>query len=166
MPYLLKLTCRLFVILLFVVNISLAAYGDTEAQKSELTVLVEQLAPCVMLADGEYTGFDIDLWEAIAKDLGWRFRYQETDLQGILSHLSANSADIGFSCITINEEREKTTDFSHHYFDSGLRILVLNKDNIRLFETLKTIFSPIVLKALFWHWFSYMGLDKAQEMRQ
>jgi hypothetical protein len=58
-----------------------------------------------------------------------------------------------FSCITITNEREKIVDFSHHYLDSGLRIMVLNKTKFSIVESVKSIYSPIVIKA-----FAYIGL--------
>ena len=57
-------------------------------------------------------------------------------------------ADVAFSCITVTEEREKIVDFSHHYLDSGLRIMVLSKPTFSVTESVKSFFSPIVLKAL------------------
>ena len=53
----------------------------------------------------------------------------------------------------MTNEREKIVDFSHHYLDSGLRILVLNKTKFSLTESVKSLFSPIVVKSL-----TYIGL--------
>ena len=127
--------------------------GKVHSQEKPLNVAIELLAPCVMQSDGAYTGFEIELWEEIAKDLGLEFGYYETDMEGIFSDLSKGSAQVGFSCITINHEREKLVDFSHHTLDSGLRILVLNKKAFSLIEPFKSLFSPLVLKAM-----TYLGL--------
>jgi len=67
--------------------------------------------------------------------------------------LVAGDADVAFSCITVTNEREKIVDFSHHYLDSGLRIMVLNKPKFSLTESVKSIYSPIVVKSL-----TYIGL--------
>ncbi|MBT8370962.1 MAG: transporter substrate-binding domain-containing protein [Desulfobacterales bacterium] len=127
--------------------------NEAKAKQKNLTVAVEITAPCVMHSGSGYTGFDIELWEAIAQDLGWTFTYHETDLKGIFTDLVADKADVAFSCITVTDEREKLVDFSHHYLDSGLRIMVLSKTKFSLTEALKSIFSPIVVKSL-----TYIGL--------
>jgi ABC-type amino acid transport substrate-binding protein len=138
-----------FVICVLIIGLA----NEAKAKEKNLTVAVEITAPCVMHYDSGYTGFDIELWEAIAQDLGWTFTYHETDLKGIFTDLVAGNADVAFSCITVTDEREKIVDFSHHYLDSGLRIMVLNKKKFSLTEALKSIFSPIVVKS-----FTYIGL--------
>ena len=46
-------------------------------------------APCVVHCNGSYIVFDIELWEAIAQELGLAFMYNETDLNGIFYNLAA-----------------------------------------------------------------------------
>jgi len=106
------------------------------------------LAPCVMKSDDGYTGFEIELWEEISRDLGLDFAYYETDMDGIFKDLIEGKAQVGFSCITITDEREQLVDFSHHTLDSGLRIMVLNKKAFSLTEPIKSLFSPLVVKAM------------------
>ena len=127
--------------------------GEVKSKEKILTVAVEITAPCVMKYSDTYTGFDIELWEEIAKELELEFTYSETDLKGIFKDISESSADVAFSCITVTEEREKIVDFSHHYLDSGLRIMVLNKTEFSYIESLKSFYSPIVVRAL-----AYIGL--------
>ena len=124
-----------------------------QPKETVLTVDVEITPPCVMSEETRFTGFDIELWEEIAKDLGLAYVYHETDLKGIFRDLVDGHADVALSCITITNEREKIIDFSHHYMDSGLRIMVLNKTKFSLAESVKSIYSPIVFKA-----FAYIGL--------
>jgi ABC-type amino acid transport substrate-binding protein len=137
--------------LLWVLVFGLAS--EVKSQEKELTVAIEITAPCVMGPKGNYTGFDIELWEEVAKELKLPFTYYETDLKGIFENLTEGNADIGFSCITVTNDREKIVDFSHHYLDSGLRIMVLNKTKFSLVESVKSFYSPKVLKAL-----TYIGL--------
>jgi polar amino acid transport system substrate-binding protein len=127
--------------------------NEVKSEEKILTVAVEITAPCVMHYNGTYTGFDIELWEEIAQELELAFAYNETDLKGIFTDLVEGSADVAFSCITVTGAREKIVDFSHHYLDSGLRIMVLNKKKFSLAESVKSIYSPVVAKAL-----AYIGL--------
>jgi len=131
-------------------------FGFSHEVKSEekiLTVDVEITAPCVMHTNNTYTGFDIELWEEIADELKLAFTYNETDLKGIFTDLVEGDADVALSCITVTNEREKIVDFSHHYLDSGLRIMVLNNTKFSLAKSVKSIYSPIVVKSL-----AYIGL--------
>jgi ABC-type amino acid transport substrate-binding protein len=121
---------------------------EVKSQEKPLTVAIKVLSPCVMEAEGRYTGFDVELWEQIAKDLKLEFNYRLTDQWRIFSDLVEGKADIAFSCMPITHEWEETVDFSHHYLESGLRILVLNKSTFSMKQTLKSIFSPIVLTTL------------------
>ena len=127
--------------------------NEVKSTEKILTVDVEITAPCVMHYNSTYTGFDIELWEEIAQELELTFTYNETNLKGIFSDLVEGNADVAFSCITVTEEREKMVDFSHHYLDSGLRIMVLNKSKFSLAQSVKSFYSPIVVKSL-----TYIGL--------
>jgi ABC-type amino acid transport substrate-binding protein len=127
--------------------------NEVNSKEKILTVAVEITAPCVMHHNSTYTGFDIELWEEIARELELAFIYHETDLKGIFSDLVGGNADVAFSCITVTNERENIVDFSHHYLDSGLRIMILNKSKFSLIESVKSIYSPIVVKSL-----TYIGL--------
>jgi ABC-type amino acid transport substrate-binding protein len=127
--------------------------NEAKPDQKTLAVDIEITAPCVMHHNDTYTGFDVELWEEIAKELGRPFTYHETDLKRIFKDLVEGQADVAFSCITITEDREKIVDFSHHYLDSGLRIMVLNKTKFSLAESVKSLFSPIVVKSI-----TYIGM--------
>ncbi len=75
--------------------------------------------------DGDkYAGFDIDLWEALAKDIGVTYTLQPMDFNGILPALQTKQVDVGIAGMTISEERRQVVDFSDGYYDSGLLLLV------------------------------------------
>ena len=140
-------------ILLFLCVLVLIPANIVRPQEKPLLAAIEVMAPCVMKSADAYTGFEIELWEEISKDLGLEFAYYETSMDRIFTDLIEGNAHVGFSCITITHEREKLVDFSHHTLDSGLRILVLNKKEFSLIEPVKSLFSPLVMKAM-----AYLGL--------
>ncbi|MGD8364502.1 MAG: transporter substrate-binding domain-containing protein [Desulfobacterales bacterium] len=144
-----KYTFLFFVLCLLVFGLA----NEVKSKENILTVDVEITAPCVMHDNSTYTGFDIELWEEIAQELELDFIYNQTDLRGIFEDLTDGKADVAFSCITVTEEREQIVDFSHHYLDSGLRIMVLNKTKFSLAESVKSFYSPKVVKTL-----TYIGL--------
>jgi polar amino acid transport system substrate-binding protein len=133
-----------FISLLLILSVS----HQAKSQEKFITVAVKLLSPCVMEAESRYTGFDVELWEQIAKDLKLKFNYRLTDQWSIFSDLADGKADIAFSCMPITHEWEETVDFSHHYLASGLRILVLNKSTFSMRQVLKSVFSPLVLTTL------------------
>jgi glutamine transport system substrate-binding protein len=72
----------------------------------------------------KYVGFDIDLWDAIAKDLKLDYKLQPMDFNGILPALQTKNVDVALAGITIKEERKKVIDFSDGYYDSGFLLMV------------------------------------------
>ena len=131
--------------LLFLSLLVLMHAGLVYPQDKPLNAAIEVLAPCVMESDGGYTGFEIELWEEISKDLGLEFTYYEADMDRIFKDLIEGKAHVGFSCITITHKREELVDFSHHTLDSGLRILVLNEKAFSPIHAAKSLFSPMVI---------------------
>ena len=57
-------------ILLILCVLVLISAGIVHPQEKPIPVAVEVMAPCVMKSDEAYTGFEIELWEEISKDLG------------------------------------------------------------------------------------------------
>ena len=60
-------------ILLILCVLVLIPVNIVRPQEEPLLVAIELLAPCVMNLAGAYTGFEIELWEEISKDLGIDF---------------------------------------------------------------------------------------------
>jgi glutamine transport system substrate-binding protein len=79
--------------------------------------------------NGQQTGFDIQLWDAIAKKIGLAYKLQPMDFNAILPGLENGRFDVGLSGITITPERAKVVDFSDGYYRAGLRILVRGDEN-------------------------------------
>ena len=70
--------------------------------------------------DGKFTGFDIELWETIAKKLGLGYTFQPMDFNGIIPGLQTGNVDVGIAGMTITPERAKVVLFSDGYYTSGL----------------------------------------------
>lgn len=88
--------------------------------------------------DGKYTGFDVELWDAIAKRLKLEYELIPMDFNGLIPGLTTGNLDVVLAAIFIKSSREKAIDFSHPYFRAGLKVMVRaeNKD-IRGPEDLK-----------------------------
>lgn len=88
--------------------------------------------------DGEVVGFDMDLADEIAADLGVEKSVIQTGFEGIESgaDLSTNKCDIAISGITITEARQSQMAFSDPYFDDELGLLVPTGSEITSFDEL------------------------------
>jgi len=88
-------------------------------------VATHPVPPLVMDEGGRLRGFSIDLWNAIAKDLGVRTEYRRVDnLPALFDALSAGGADAAIAAVSITAEREQRFDFSVTMLETGLRIAV------------------------------------------
>jgi glutamine transport system substrate-binding protein len=103
--------------------------GNAAAQAKELLVATDTaFVPFEFKQNGKYTGFDIELWDAIAKQAGLKYSLRPMDFNGIIPGLQTRNIDVALAGITIRDDRKKVIDFSDPYYESGLAILV-GKDN-------------------------------------
>ncbi|MCX6713518.1 MAG: transporter substrate-binding domain-containing protein [Candidatus Vogelbacteria bacterium] len=125
--------------------------------KKKLRIAIAPITPFVFKDKGNYTGFEIELWEMIAKKIGRTFNYQEYSFPDLIPLIVNKKTDVAFSAVTIREEREKLVDFSFSTFDSGLRIMVTkNRSRINFIDTAKnflargyrSILKPLLVLAL------------------
>ncbi len=102
-----------------------AAAGAPSPLDRVLVVGTKVAQPFAMLGpDGKWEGLSIDLWDRVAKQLGWKFRLEQTDLSGLLAGVAQGRFDAGVAALTITAAREKSLDFSQPFFSSGLGIAV------------------------------------------
>ncbi|MEG0856604.1 MAG: transporter substrate-binding domain-containing protein [Terrisporobacter sp.] len=83
--------------------------------------------------DGEdkIVGFDATVAEEIAKDLGVKVEYTDMDFDGLLGALEAEKVDVVLACMTPNEERKKSVDFSELlYEDSNVCVVKKGKEDL------------------------------------
>jgi ABC-type amino acid transport/signal transduction systems, periplasmic component/domain len=73
-----------------------------------------------------YTGFDIEVVDAIAKKLGLTLKVVVTNFDALQSGtaLAADSCDLAASAMTITDERKQNLDFADAYYDSLQSLLV------------------------------------------
>jgi polar amino acid transport system substrate-binding protein len=77
-----------------------------------------------------YGGFDIDLLQAIADNLGLKLAIADVSFDALQSGttLVAGQCDVGASAITITDKRKANLDFTDPYYDS-LQSLLVPKDS-------------------------------------
>lgn len=79
--------------------------------------------------NGKRLGFDIELIEAIAKELNKGVEWIDIDFKGLVPGLLANRFDVAASAIYITDERKKVVDFTDSYYPGGLVIMVKKGDS-------------------------------------
>ncbi|GLD63979.1 glutamate receptor ionotropic, delta-1-like protein [Lates japonicus] len=119
----------------------------------KIVTLLEE--PFVMVAENilgqpkRYKGFSIDVLDALAKILGFKYDiYQVGDgkygsalpngsWNGMIGELIGKRADLAISAITITPERESVVDFSKRYLDYSVGILMRkSEEKINIFSLL------------------------------
>lgn len=85
---------------------------------------------------GHYTGFDVELMEAIAEKMGRTAEFQDTSFETIFRDVAQGKFAAVISAATITAEREKAVDFSNPYYLSEQAILVKEGSSIKSLEEL------------------------------
>ena len=135
-----------------VMGFGLVSCGDKETvdklteikNKGELVVgLSADYAPYEfhIMENGEdkIVGFDVNIAEEIAKDLGVKLVIKDMEFDSLVAALPADKVDLVISGMSPDEKRRKAVDFSDIYYTSSHGILVRSEDadKYKTFEDLK-----------------------------
>lgn len=105
------------------------AVSSHAADKKLIVATDTAFVPFEFKQGDKYVGFDIDLWDAIAKELKVEYSLKPMDFSGIIPALQTKNVDVALAGITITPEREKAIDFSDGYYRSGLLVMVKENNN-------------------------------------
>src|ERR1700753_4363115 len=86
---------------------------------------------------GSYTGFDVELMEAIGKEIGREPEFIDSSFETIFRDVAQEKFEAVMSAATITEEREKVVAFSLPYYLSEQAILVKEGSEITGLADLK-----------------------------
>ncbi|UUZ92276.1 transporter substrate-binding domain-containing protein [Paenibacillus sp. P25] len=78
--------------------------------------------------DGKYTGIDIDMLNAIAKEEGFEVELKPMNFKGIIPAITAKQLDGAVAGISITDERKQVVALSEPYYKAGLSLIV-REDN-------------------------------------
>jgi len=113
---------RRFAVVLFI--LCFAPYTFGQSQPSKLRVATRLVRPFVYEQQGQLTGFSIELWQQIARQLNIQSEFVvKPTVKELLDAVKSNDASVGIAAISITADREIDFDFSQPMFDSGLQIL-------------------------------------------
>lgn len=148
-----RLTALFAVLLVGVVSVVIAGCGDSDdttgggTEAGASTEADGGLEPLTVGSDipyppfeqgkaGEYTGFDIELMEAIGEKIGRTPEFTDTSFETIFRDVAQGKFEAVISAATITEEREESVAFSDPYYLSEQAILVKEGSNITGLEDL------------------------------
>lgn len=128
------------------------AEDTSPVERPILHVATKAFEPFVIydLKTRQYTGFSIELWEKLAEEIKVEYSlYGVNSVAKLLDEVERGAADIATAGIGITSQREQYLNFSHPYFESGLQIMVADKDNGLWDNSLTLLFSVIFSRPMF-----------------
>jgi polar amino acid transport system substrate-binding protein len=111
-------------------------YGLQQAGTLRVGTLTDA-PPNVYLKDGKFTGFDNDLFTAVASRLDLKVQFVGTDFSALLAQVKNKKFDLGSSSITITDARKKTVAFTNGYDFGYFGLDVPAGSDIKAFDQLK-----------------------------
>ena len=111
-------------------------YGLQQAGTLRVGTLTDA-PPNVYLKDGKFTGFDNDLFTAVASRLDLKVEFVGTDFSALLAQVKNKKFDLGSSSITITDARKKAVAFTNGYDFGYFGLDVPAGSDIKTFDQLK-----------------------------
>lgn len=84
----------------------------------------------------EVQGFDIDIANYIANELGFEIKIENMDFGGLIAALQTGRVDFVISGMTPTPERAEKVDFSMNYFEQHNTIVAFKEGNLTTIEDL------------------------------
>ncbi len=115
-----------------------SAAGVSYVNKGQLTTCTHlPYPPFQFEKDGKVTGFDVELMDMVAKELGVQQEIVDTPFETIKTgaDLNAGKCDVAAAGMTITEERKQNLDFSVPYFDATQALMAKKGSGITSLDT-------------------------------
>ena len=108
-----------------------AALATQEPSVIRAGVTVEE--PFDLKKEGVFQGFCIDLWQAIAGDLGLKYRYVEyPSFHELLEATRRGEVDVNVNSLYVTSERIREMDFLLPFLQGGMQVMVNERRTVSL----------------------------------
>lgn len=77
---------------------------------------------------GQPAGFEVELWDAIAKEAGISYKLVSLPSSELLKSVREGKIDAAIAAISVKEQRKKSVDFSTAYMNTGQALMVRADD--------------------------------------
>ncbi|MEB3100830.1 transporter substrate-binding domain-containing protein [Ferviditalea candida] len=115
--------------------IGMLALTACTGNKTMIVGVESNFKPFTYVEEGSYKGFEIDLWNAIAREAGFKkYKFEAMDFGELIEAVKTGKADVGLAGMTINQARKNELEFSMPYYDTGL-VLLTSASNKQIHST-------------------------------
>ncbi|SHI14134.1 transporter substrate-binding domain-containing protein [Pollutimonas bauzanensis] len=121
---------------LLAVSLSSFAAAGNAASDTVRIVTDPTFPPMEFTKAGQRTGFDIELLEALVKEMGKKLEWTDIDFKGLIPAVLSGRSDAAVSAIYITDERKKVVDFTDSYYAGGLVVLTRKDGPIKSLKDL------------------------------
>ena len=87
--------------------------------------------------DKEFTGYEVDLVNAIAEEMGFNVEWKNVQWDGLFAGLDAGRFDVVAGSVTITEERKKVMEFSDPFYQCKQAVILQSDSDAKSPEDLK-----------------------------
>jgi len=118
--------------------LTLGSFADLSPAASDTIRIVTDptFPPMEFTEGGRRTGFDIELTEALAKEMGKKIEWTDIDFKGLIPAIVSGRADAAQSAIYITDARKQVVDFTDSYYAGGLVVLTRKDGPIKTLKDL------------------------------
>lgn len=117
-----KIMVKMLVVFMMLVG-AVGAYAKDAAKVLYVGTNAE-FQPFEYLENGKIVGFDVELMEALAAQMGKTVEWKNISFDGLLPALQSKKLDVIIAGMSATEERKKFVNFSDSYYVSNQMILV------------------------------------------
>ena len=137
-----KMLFRILTSLLLLLTLASCGNEPDAADKDAIVMATSaDNPPYEYIQDGKVVGMDIDVINAIGKELGKKIVIKNFDFPGLLPALSTNNVDLVIAALTVTDERKEHIDFSTAYASSTMAVLFRKSDN---FHSMKDLHGKLI----------------------
>lgn len=127
--------------LMIILSIGLIGCSNSSASENEKTLVMGTSADFAPFESrnesGEIVGFDIDLANHIADELGYNLEIKDMKFDGLVGALQTKKVDMVLAGMSATEKRSQNVDFSTQYNHSGEMFITNKNSNIESLEQLE-----------------------------
>ena len=114
-----------------------------QEEDAPLRVATKLFPPLVIEQGGEFAGFSIQFWEAIAELTGIEYEFYEVEtVTDQIEAVRNGEADAAIAGISITAEREEIINFTFPYFDAGLQIMIRQEEPSHIETVIDALLAP------------------------
>ncbi|NYT85199.1 transporter substrate-binding domain-containing protein [Pollutimonas harenae] len=117
--------------------VSMSGFASAGLAADTVRIVTDPTFPPMEFSkDGKRTGFDIELTEALIKEMGKEASWTDIDFKGLIPAVLSGRADMAVSAIYITDARKQVVDFTDSYYAGGLVVLTRRDGPIKSLKDL------------------------------